>query len=90
MEMINEFIAIRLKVFEICNIFHEAMPEGYEFLDLKDISISLEDGLEYISVRNNCDFYNTEYLCFSVEWLNKPHLEIKKIVKTLKRLTKPN
>ena len=88
--MINEFIAIRLKVFEICNIFHEAMPEGYEFLDLKDISISLEDDLEYISVRNNCDFYNKEYLSFSVEWLNKPHLEIKKIVKTLKRLTKPN
>ena len=88
--MINEFIAIRLKVFEICNIFHEAMPEGYEFLDLKDISISLDDGLEFISVRNNCDLYNTEYLCFSVEWLNKPHQEIKKIVKTLKRLIKPD
>lgn len=87
--MINEFIILRLKVYEICLIFHEVNPDYYYYIHLNNISISFDTQLGMINVRNN-HFYNGVYLSFDAEWLNKPHLEIKKIVKTLKRLTKPN
>jgi hypothetical protein len=88
MEMINEFILLRLKVYEISQIFHEVMPDDYEYINLNDISISFDTELEEISVRNNCHFDNAEYLCFGIEWLNMSHFAITNIAKKLKYLTK--
>ena len=88
MEMINEFIILRLKVYEICLIFHEVMPDDYEFIDLDDISISLDTELNYICVRNNHPFYNAEHLRFGAEWLNRSNTIITKMVKKLKSPTK--
>jgi hypothetical protein len=88
MEIINEFIILRLKVYEICQIFHKVMPEDYEYINLNDISISFDTELEEISVRNNCHFDNAEYLCFGIEWLNMSHFAITNIAKKLKYITK--
>ena len=87
-KMVNEFIILRLKVYEICLIFHEVMPEDYEFIDLDDISISLDTELMYISVRNNSHFDSTEYIGFGSEWLNMSNFAITNIVKKLKYLSK--
>lgn len=86
--MINEFIILRLKVYEICLIFHEVMPGDYKFIDLDDISISLDTELMYISVRNNSHFDSTEYIGFGSEWLSMSNEKIIKIAKKLKYLTK--
>jgi len=88
MEMINEFMILRLKVYEICQIFHEVMPDDYEYINLNDISISYNTELEEISVRNNCHFDNAEYLLFGIEWLNMSHFAITNIAKKLKYITK--
>jgi len=88
MNMINEFIILRLKVYEICLIFHEVMPDDYEYINLNDISISLDTELMYISVRNNSHFDSTEYIGFGSEWLNMSNFAIIKIAKKLKYLTK--
>ena len=87
-KMVNEFIILRLKVYEICLIFHEVMPEDYEFIDLNDISISLDDDFDEIKVRSNLHFDNAEYISFGTEWLSMSDLEISKIAKKLKYLTK--
>ena len=86
--MIKEFIILRLKVYEICLIFHEVMPDYYEFIDLDDISISLDTELNYICVRNNHHFYNAEHLRFGAEWLNRSNAEITNMAKKIKYLTK--
>ena len=88
MEMINEFMILRLKVYKICQIFHEVMPDDYVYINLNDISISFDTELEEISVRNNCHFDNAEYLCFGIEWLNMSHFAITNIAKKLKYITK--
>jgi hypothetical protein len=88
MKMINEFMVLRLKVYEICQIFHEVMPDDYGYINLNDISISFDTELEEISVRNNCHFDNSEYLCFGIEWLNMSHFAITNIAKKLKYITK--
>jgi hypothetical protein len=86
--MINELIILRLKAYEICQIFHEVMPDDYEYINLNDISISFDTELEEISVRNNSNFDNAEYLSFGIEWLNMSHFAITNIAKKLKYLTK--
>ena len=88
MGMINEFIVLRLKVYEICLIFHEVMPEDYEFVDLNDISISLDDDFDEINVRSNLHFDNAEHTSFGTKWLSMSNEEITKIAKKLKYLTK--
>jgi hypothetical protein len=88
MNIINEFIILRLKVYEICLIFHKIMPDDYEYINLNDISISLDTELMYISVRNNSHFDSTEYIGFGSEWLNMSNFAIIKIAKKLKYLTK--
>ena len=88
MDMINEFLILRLKVYEICQIFHKVMPDDYEYIDLNNISISYSTELEEIRVRNNCHFDNAEYLSFGIEWLNMSNFAITNIAKKLKYLTK--
>ena len=88
MEIINGFIILRLKVYEICQIFHKVMPDDYEYIDLNDISISYNTELEEISVRNNSHFDNAEYLSFNIEWLNMSDFAITNIAKKLKYLTR--
>lgn len=88
MTMINQFIILRLKVYEICLIFHEVMPGDYEFVDLNDISISLDNDEGEIKVRSNLHFDNAEHLAFGIEWLSMSNEEIIKIAKKLKYLTK--
>ncbi len=88
MEIINGLLILRLKVYEICQIFHKVMPDDYEYIDLNDISISYNTELEEISVRNNCYFDNAEYLSFNIEWLNMSNIAITNIAKKLKKLTK--
>ena len=88
MGMINEFIILRLKVYEICLIFHEVMPGHYEFIDLNDISISLDNNEGEIKVRSNLHFDNATHLAFGIEWLNMSNFEITNIAKKLKYLTK--
>ena len=86
--MINEFLILRLKVYEICLIFHEVMPDDYEFIDLDDISISLNTDEAEIRVRSNLHFDNAEHLAFGIEWLSMSNDEITNIAKKLKYLTK--
>jgi hypothetical protein len=88
MDMINEFIILRLKVYEICLIFHEVMPGDYEFIDLNDISISLDNDEGEINVRSNLHFDNAVHLSFGIEWLNMSDFAITNIAKKLKYLTK--
>jgi len=88
MEITNGLLILRLKVYEICQIFHKVMPDDYEYIDLNDISISYNTELEEISVRNNCYFDNAEYLSFNIEWLNMSNIAITNIAKKLKKLTK--
>ena len=88
MNMINEFIILRLKVYEICLIFHEVMPDDYEYINLNDISISLDTDFNEIAVRSNLHFDNAQHLCFGIEWLNMSNFEITNIAKKLKYLTK--
>jgi hypothetical protein len=64
------------------------MPDDYEYINLNDISISLDTELMYISVRNNSHFDSTEYIGFGSEWLNMSNFAIIKIAKKLKYLTK--
>jgi hypothetical protein len=86
--MINEFVILRLKVYEICQIFHKVMPDDYYYIDLNDISISFDTELEEIYVRSNLHFDNAEYLSFGIEWLNMSDFAITNIAKKLKYLTK--
>ncbi len=86
--MINEFIILRLKVYEICLIFHEVNPDYYDYIYLNNISISFDTQLEIINVRNNCHFNNGVYLSFSIEWLNMSHFAITNMAKKLKYLPK--
>ena len=88
MEMINEFLILRLKVYEICQIFHKVMPDDYYYIDLNDISISFNTELEEIAVRSNLHFDNAEHLAFGIEWLSMSNDEITNIAKKLKYLTK--
>ena len=87
-KMVNEFIILRLKVYEICLIFHEVNPDYYDYIHLNNISISFDTQLEIINVRNNCHFNNGVYLSFSIEWLNMSHFAITNMAKKLKYLPK--
>ena len=37
MQIINVLLILRLKVYEICQIFHKVMPDDYEYIQLTDI-----------------------------------------------------
>ena len=88
MDLIHEFIIFRLKVYEICLIFHEVMPGDYEFIDLNDISISWDNDEGEINVRSNLHFDNAVHLSFGIEWLNMSNFAITNMAKKLKYLTR--
>jgi hypothetical protein len=78
--MIEEFILLRKKAHEICQMFHEMLPEHYEDIDIEDISISLNFIMDNLQIRDNNTFNNILFIEFPVEWLSLPNYEIKALI----------
>jgi hypothetical protein len=84
--MIAEFILLRKKAHEICQMFHEMLPEHYEDIDIEDISISLNFIMDNLEIRDNCFMDNTLFIEIPLEWLSMPNYEIKGLIIKIHKL----
>jgi hypothetical protein len=78
--MIEEFILLRKKAHEICQMFHEMLPEHYEDIDIEDISISLNFIMDNLEIRDNCNIDSSLFIVIPLEWLSMPNYEIKGLI----------
>jgi hypothetical protein len=78
--MIDQFILLRKKAHEICQMFHETMPDNFEDIDINDISISLNFLMDNLEIRDTCFLDNTLYTEIPLQWLNMPNYEIKRLI----------
>jgi hypothetical protein len=76
--MIEEFILLRKKAHEICQMFHEMMPEHFEDIDIEDISLNFI--MDILQIRDNNTFNNILFIAFPVEWLSLPNYKIKALI----------
>lgn len=88
--MIEEFILLRKKVHEICQMVHEMLPEHYEYIDIEDISISLNFLMNNLEIRDNCFMDNTLFIQIPLEWLSLPNYEIKALIIEIYKLYNDN
>jgi hypothetical protein len=84
--MIEEFILLRKKAHEICQMFHEMLPEHYEDIDIEDISISLNFIMDNLEIRDNCIMDSSLFIVIPLEWLSMPNYEIKALIIKIHKL----
>jgi hypothetical protein len=84
--MIEEFILLRKKAHEICQMFHEMLPEHYEDIDIEDISISLNFIMDNLEIRDNCFIDSSLFIVIPLEWLSMPNYEIKGLIIKIHKL----